>query len=132
MQDESECTALARQQVPVSRATNSGSAREVLQKQFDDAYGHCMDARGNIVEGVTPPPPPPPPAPPPPAPAGPHFEPLVAHVQAELIRLGLLSGKADGFFGPRTRGAILDYEKLRGLPRDGAATPALLDDLKRN
>ena len=124
------CTSIAQAQVdgPASR----GAAREVLQRQFDDTYAHCMYGKGNLVEGMAPPTLPPLPPAAPSAPSGPHYDALIAHVQAELIRLGLLDGKADGFYGPRTRGAILDYEKLRGLARDGIATRKLLADLKQN
>ena len=103
--------------------------------------------------GVPPPPPPPgyspaPPGPPPytlvPPPSPPdetstppssvQSDPLVADIQTELARLGLLTltGPPDGILEPRTQGAIRTYEKMRGLPIDGKPTQALLDDLRKN
>lgn len=132
-QDRTACTSAAQTQADGSATRGSGAAaREVQQRQFDDTYAHCMYDKGNLVDGMAPPAPLSLSPTARPAPSGPRYDPLIAHVQAELIRLGLLNGKADGFYGPRTRGAILDYEKLRSLPRDGIATRKLLADLKQN
>ncbi|MCL5776991.1 peptidoglycan-binding protein [Limibaculum sp. FT325] len=43
----------------------------------------------------------------------------VAEAQAGLNRLGFRPGPVDGLFGPRTRAAVLDYQRLRGLPVTG-------------
>jgi len=115
-------------------ADNAAAAQLTIQQQYDNAYSQCMYAKGNIVEGFAPPaaaaPPPPPPVA---APAAPRYDPqLVAAIQTELTRIGLLSGKADGAYGPKTKGAIVDYEKMRGLPHTGIPTPSLLQDLKKN
>src|ERR1700722_6930648 len=40
---------------------------------------------------------------------------LVASVQGELIRLGLLTGSADGWAGLKTRAAIGEYQRQQGL-----------------
>jgi peptidoglycan hydrolase-like protein with peptidoglycan-binding domain len=91
-----------------------------------------MISKGNIVAGYEPPPmsEPPPPMLIPPPPQYDHG--LVMRIQAELVRIGLLNGPPDGAYGPKTRGAIVDYEKLRGLPRDGIPSPGLLEDLRHN
>jgi hypothetical protein len=115
-------------------ADSSAAAQGTIQQRYDVAYSQCMFSKGNQVPGFEPPPPPPPVAgpayyPPPP----PRFDPaLVAAIQQELNRIGLLGGPADGAYGPRTRGAIMDYEKTRNVPADGIPTQALLDDLKRS
>jgi len=43
----------------------------------------------------------------------------VADAQAGLARLGFRPGPVDGVYGPRTRSAIVDYQRLRGLPVTG-------------
>jgi len=112
-------------------ADNAAAAQLTIQQQYDNAYSQCMYSKGNTVEGYAPPPPPPPP--PSAISSGPHYDPnLVVRIQTELGRIGLLSGPPDGAYGPKTRGAIIDYEKMRGLPRDGIPSPGLLEDLKRN
>jgi peptidoglycan lytic transglycosylase B len=47
-------------------------------------------------------------------------------LQQGLTSLGYDAGGADGVFGRRTRAAIRDYQKARGLPADGFPTPQLL------
>jgi membrane-bound lytic murein transglycosylase B len=47
-------------------------------------------------------------------------------LQEGLTALGFSTGGADGVLGRRTQQAIRDYQKSRGLPADGFATPALL------
>ncbi len=115
-------------------ANNSAAAQVTIQQRYDVAYSQCMYSKGNQVPGFQPavaeteptreyvaPPP------------RPRFDPaLVAAIQKELDRLGLLSGEPDGAYGPRTRGAIVDYEKTRNLPPDGIPTQALLDDLQKS
>jgi hypothetical protein len=127
------------------------------QRRYDIAYQQCMYAKGNQVPGFQPPQETPTPSPPPPVTPGsapqavgepsppspetagppspaPSFDPLVAAIQSELARLGLLTltGPPDGILGPQTQGAIRNYEQVRGLPVDGKPTQALLDDLRKN
>jgi len=119
-------------------AGTSQAGQFTIQQQYDNAFSQCMYSRGNQVPGFQPVafvPPPPPALPPPPparaaAPAYDHA--LVRDIQTELVRLGLLSGSADGSYGPRTRTAISDYQRSKGLLVDGTPTPALLDNLKAN
>ena len=47
-------------------------------------------------------------------------------LQEGLTALGFSTGSADGVLGRRTQQAIRDYQKSRGLPADGFATPGLL------
>ena len=47
-------------------------------------------------------------------------------LQEALTALGFPTGGADGILGARTRQAIRDYQKSRGLPADGFATGNLL------
>jgi peptidoglycan hydrolase-like protein with peptidoglycan-binding domain len=56
---------------------------------------------------------------------------LVAGVQAELRRLGLLDS-ADGSFGPKTRTAISNYQRIKGLAIDGVPSFELLNSLQAN
>ncbi len=115
-------------------AGSSANSQLTIQQRYDIAYSQCMYARGNQVPGFQAPPAGPPPMPmAAPAPTGADYDPsLVAGIQTELGRIGLLSGPPDGSYGPRTRGAILDYQASRGLPPDGVPTPALLDALRRS
>ncbi|HMI98118.1 MAG TPA: lytic murein transglycosylase [Micropepsaceae bacterium] len=47
-------------------------------------------------------------------------------LQEGLTALGFSTGGTDGVLGRRTQQAIRDYQKARGLPADGFATPGLL------
>jgi lytic murein transglycosylase len=51
-------------------------------------------------------------------------------VQERLAQLGADLGKPDGIIGSRTRAAILDFQKSRGLRADGRAGLALLKTLR--
>jgi putative peptidoglycan binding protein len=91
-----------------------------LQQQYDAVYSQCMFSRGNVVPGYG-------------APAygmAPERSELVYSVQHELIRLGYLGGGADGVYGPRTRDAIVRYERANGLAVDGTPSPDLLASLQ--
>jgi hypothetical protein len=113
-------------------AGNAQDAALTIQQQYDNAYSQCMYAKGEQVDGYAPPAPPPPP-PEPPAPAKPKYDAaLISEIQGELARIGLYSGAPDGAFGGRTRAAIKDFEKMKGLPTDGVPSRSLLDQLKKS
>ncbi len=60
--------------------------------------------------------------------------PEVAALQNQLIGLGYWLGEPDGVFDDDTRHAVIAFQKLAGLPRDGAvgsATQAALDAAAR-
>jgi peptidoglycan hydrolase-like protein with peptidoglycan-binding domain len=111
-------------------AGNAQQAGQTIQQQYDNAYSQCMYSRGEQVPGFEPAPPPPVAAAPAPPPKPMYDKALVSGIQTELVRIGLYSGTPDGQFGGRTRGAIKDFQKLKGLPEDGIPTTALLDKLK--
>jgi peptidoglycan hydrolase-like protein with peptidoglycan-binding domain len=115
-------------------AASTATAQGTIQQRYDAAYSACMYGKGNRVPGFEPVVATPAPAVVAPVvPLAPRFDPtLVAAIQTELSRLGLLTGAPDGAYGPKTRGAISDYQKMRGLPRDGVPTATLLYDLKQN
>jgi TPR repeat protein len=54
----------------------------------------------------------------------------IGAVQALLAELGFDPGPADGAMGQRTRAAIEDYQRALGLPVDGVASEALLQNLR--
>ena len=53
----------------------------------------------------------------------------VQQMQERLIELGYLTGKADGFFGPKTEKAVLAFQAANGLKADGYAGELTLDKL---
>lgn len=55
---------------------------------------------------------------------------LVADVQGELVRHGYLTGGADGVMGPKTRTAIVEYQRAQGLQADGQPTQGLLQHMR--
>jgi hypothetical protein len=112
----------------LNTAQTSQVANGTLQQQFDEFYKNCMYGRGNLVAGMEPPPPPPPPAEP--QYQGPVRDPLVMHVQQQLVRLGYLSGGADGIAGRKTASAITKYETDHGLSVDGVSSDDLLHALR--
>jgi peptidoglycan hydrolase-like protein with peptidoglycan-binding domain len=111
-------------------AGNAQAAGQTIQQQYDNAYSQCMYSRGEQVPGFEPAPPPPVAVAPAPPPKPMYDKALISGIQTELVRIGLYSGTPDGQFGGRTRGAIKDFQKLKGLPEDGIPTMALLDKLK--
>ena len=54
----------------------------------------------------------------------------IAEVQRLLAALRFTPGAPDGVAGPSTVAAIRLYQQFAGLPVDGAATEALLRDLR--
>jgi peptidoglycan hydrolase-like protein with peptidoglycan-binding domain len=73
--------------------------------------------------------PPPPSASPAPSPA-PAVDSMVRATQSELVRLGYLADPPDGIMGPKTRGAIVQFQQTFGLPVDGAPSRRLLATLQ--
>lgn len=56
---------------------------------------------------------------------------LVELLQLGLIRSGFLSGEPDGFFGNRTKEAVINFQKAFGLDPDGIAGPKTFGELKK-
>ena len=107
-------------------ASGSSYAQLSIQQQYDNAFSQCMYAKGEQVPGFAPIATM---APPPPGPVA-SADPMVRSTQFELIRLGYLQGGADGYMGPRTRGAIASFEQANSLPVDGSPSPTLLARLQ--
>ena len=63
--------------------------------------------------------------------AAPRRSDLVVNVQVSLQRLGYSPGSADGLMGPATSRAIKAYQKKNGLLETGAASPELLDHMRK-
>jgi peptidoglycan hydrolase-like protein with peptidoglycan-binding domain len=51
---------------------------------------------------------------------------ITARAQTRLQELGYSVGKADGILGPRTRGALLKFQRAKGLTESGKLDPATL------
>jgi peptidoglycan hydrolase-like protein with peptidoglycan-binding domain len=60
----------------------------------------------------------------------PAADPMVRATQQELVRLGYLSGGADGVAGPMTRSAISRFQTAQGLPATGQPSSGLLARLQ--
>ena len=56
---------------------------------------------------------------------------LITDIQRELARRGYYEGPVDGFYGPRTDGAIRDFERAAGLKPSAQPTEALLQAITR-
>ncbi|MDY0871007.1 peptidoglycan-binding domain-containing protein [Dongia rigui] len=54
----------------------------------------------------------------------------VQQIEKLLADLGFAPGPQDGVMDEATAEAIRSYQQAAGLPEDGAATPALLEELK--
>lgn len=55
----------------------------------------------------------------------------VARLQTILGELGFDAGKPDGFFGPQTTRAVVEFQRNVGLPTDGVVGPDTLQALLR-
>jgi N-acetylmuramoyl-L-alanine amidase len=55
----------------------------------------------------------------------------VTQLQGDLCRLGFDTGRVDGIFGPRTAGALLEFQRSCGMPGDGVCGPDTLRYLDR-
>ena len=55
----------------------------------------------------------------------------VKSAQSLLNNLGYPVGTPDGAMGPKTRGAILNFQKDFGLEQTGKVNPELLSELQR-
>jgi hypothetical protein len=104
------------------QATQAAQAN--LQTAYDTAFKDCIVAHNDLLPGMTPPPAVAEAAP------EPVSDPLIRHVQQQLVRLGYLHGGADGVAGPKTAGAITSYEQDHHLTVDGTASHSLLASLK--
>jgi hypothetical protein len=56
----------------------------------------------------------------------------ITDVQRELGRRGYYDGPVDGLYGPRTDGAVRDFERAAGLKPSAQPTEALLQAIKRS
>jgi len=54
---------------------------------------------------------------------------LVLKIQRHLNSLGINTGPADGIYGPKTRAAILKFQKKHKLPTDGNVSESLVKHL---
>ena len=98
-------------------AQNNQYDQASIQAAYDNAYAECMVSRGNGIPGY---------GPQPTAYSVPAADPMVRATQSELIRLGYMSGGADGLIGPATRSAISRYQSAQGLPASGQPSSVLL------
>ena len=57
---------------------------------------------------------------------------IITDIQRELARRGYYEGPVDGFYGPRTDGAIRDFERAAGLKPSAQPTEALLQAITRS
>jgi N-acetylmuramoyl-L-alanine amidase len=55
----------------------------------------------------------------------------VAALQLRLSSLGFDTGRVDGIFGPQTEKALAEFQRNAGLPTDGIAGRATIDELCR-
>lgn len=62
--------------------------------------------------------------------AAPRDNAIIAEVQQRLNQMGYASGDVDGRMGPRTRQAIIDFQRDHGLPATGDADAYLVDFLR--
>ncbi|MEO9190725.1 MAG: peptidoglycan-binding domain-containing protein [Acetobacteraceae bacterium] len=124
-QDQTACRQLAGMGVAGQRG-----ARQEIQGRYDEFFGQCMYAHGDVVVGY-------PPrvayllAEPRPRHAAPRPAPeLVRDVQGELMRLEYLDTSPDGSLGPKTQAAIKRFEHEHGMRAAGTVSKTLLQRLQ--
>lgn len=54
---------------------------------------------------------------------------MTVRVQAALMRLGFYDGDIDGLLGPKTRAALIAYQKANGIPQTGRMDIVTLSEL---
>ncbi|MCO4781524.1 MAG: peptidoglycan-binding protein [Candidatus Cloacimonetes bacterium] len=59
------------------------------------------------------------------------FNPLTSQIQTYLREMQIDTGDIDGVYGPKTKAAIIEFQKLAGLTPDGVADKALLYNMRR-
>ena len=57
---------------------------------------------------------------------------IITDIQRELARRGYYDGRVDGLYGPRTDGAIRDFEQATGLQPSAQPDEALLQAITRS
>ena len=62
--------------------------------------------------------------------AGPYSAPSVSDVQQALKNAGLYTGSVDGKSGPKTKAAVVEFQKQSGLTPDGKVGPRTWEKLK--
>src|SRR6185295_2998988 len=56
---------------------------------------------------------------------------IITDIQRELARRGFFDGTVDGLYGPKTDGAIRDFEHVAGLKPSAEPNEALLQAILR-
>lgn len=59
------------------------------------------------------------------------FNPLISQIQTYLREMQIDTGDIDGVYGPKTKAAIIKYQKLTSLKADGLADKNLLISMRR-
>lgn len=96
-------------------AYTSSNAQMSIQDQYNNAFAQCMYTKGDQVPGFQPIGAP--------AVSGAN---LTQSVQIQLIRLGYMSGPADGVLGPQTSTAISNFQRSTGMVMNGMPSEPLL------
>jgi hypothetical protein len=133
-----------------SQADATKSYLDQMNNTLSGLTGRLTDVTGDLNQlknrpapaptpapAPAPPPPPPAPAPapppPPPKPAGPAYpgqyisygqhNNWVTMIQQQLANFGFSPGPIDGIFGPRTKNAVLSFQRSKGIGVDGIVGP---------
>lgn len=59
------------------------------------------------------------------------FNPLTSQIQTYLREMQIDPGEVDGVYGPKTKAAIIKFQKLAGISPDGVADKFLLQNMRR-
>ena len=97
--------------ITLTQVEDSRRAREILESKKD--YG--LKAKGTMQRNPT----------------KAEFRPTAKEIQAALKNAGFNPGSIDGKIGPRTRQAIKDFQKSKGLVPDGVVGPKTWTSLGR-